>query len=137
MEHAYGLAIVLCMIMTTILLNFYLIMKRVKLYFMVPLITIYLLIELSFLAANITKFSDGGYVTLIIAVVLISIMSIWFTAKKITKSYTKIVKIRDYTKVLSELSVDLTIPKYATHLVYMTNAGRVDEIEEKVMYSIL
>ena len=137
MEHAYGLAIILCMIMTTILLNFYLIMKRVKLYFMVPLITIYLLIELSFLAANITKFADGGYVTLIIAILLICVMSIWFTAKKITKSYTKIVKIRDYTKVLSELSVDLTIPKYATHLVYMTNAGRVDEIEEKVMYSIL
>ncbi|GGA76273.1 putative potassium transport system protein kup [Flavobacterium palustre] len=137
MEHAYGLAIILCMIMTTILLNFYLIMKRVKLYFMVPLITIYLLIELSFLAANITKFADGGYVTLIIAIVLISIMSIWFTAKKITKSYTKIVKVQDYIKVLSELSTDLTIPKYATHLVYMTNAGRVDEIEEKVMYSIL
>lgn len=137
MEHAYGLAIILCMIMTTILLNFFLIMKRVKLYIMVPLITIYLLIEFSFLAANVTKFSDGGYVTLIIAAVLITIMSIWFSAKKITKNYTNIVKIHDYKKVLSELSKDLSIPKYATHLVYMTNAGRVDEIEEKVMYSIL
>ena len=137
MEHAYGLAIILCMIMTTILLNFYLIMKRVKLYFMVPLITIYLLIELSFLAANITKFADGGYVTLIIAIILIGIMSIWNSAKKINKIYTKIVKVEDYKKVLSELSADLSIPKYATHLVYMTNAGRVDEIEEKVMYSIL
>ena len=137
MEHAYGLAIILCMIMTTILLNFYLIMKRVKLYFMVPLITIYLLIELSFLAANITKFADGGYVTLMIAIILIGIMSIWHSAKKINKIYTKIVKIADYKKVLSELSADLSIPKYATHLVYMTNAGRVDEIEEKVMYSIL
>ncbi|MFL9830949.1 KUP/HAK/KT family potassium transporter [Flavobacterium sp. ARAG 55.4] len=137
MEHAYGLAIILCMIMTTILLNFYLIMKRVKLYFMVPLITIYLLIELSFLAANITKFTDGGYVTLMIAIILIGIMSIWNSAKKINKIYTKIVKIGDYKKVLSELSADLSIPKYATHLVYMTNAGRADEIEEKVMYSIL
>ena len=137
MEHAYGLAIILCMIMTTILLNFYLIMKRVKLYFLVPLITTYLLIEFSFLAANITKFTEGGYVTLIIALVLITVMSIWFTAKKINKSYTKIVKLNDYKKVLSELSLDLTIPKYATHLVYMTNAGRADEIEEKVMYSIL
>ncbi len=137
MEHAYGLAIILCMIMTTILLNFYLIMKRVKLYFIVPLITIYLLIEFSFLAANITKFADGGYVTLIIASVLISIMTIWYSAKQINKTYTKLVKIEDYKKVLVELSADLTIPKYATHLVYMTNAGRTDEIEEKVMYSIL
>ncbi|SFF43802.1 KUP/HAK/KT family potassium transporter [Flavobacterium xueshanense] len=137
MEHAYGLAIILCMIMTTILLNFYLIMKRVKLYFIIPLITIYLIIELSFLVANITKFAEGGYVTLLIAIALISIMTIWYLAKQINKSYTKIVKIEDYKKVLGELSTDLSIPKYATHLVYMTNAGRVDEIEEKVMYSIL
>jgi KUP system potassium uptake protein len=137
MEHAYGLAIVLCMIMTTILLNFYLIMKRVKLYFIVPLITIYLLIEFSFFIANITKFAEGGYVTVIIALILIVVMTTWFKAKQISNSYTKIVKIEDYQKVLMELSADLSIPKYATHLVYMTNASRIDEIEEKVMYSIL
>jgi KUP system potassium uptake protein len=137
MEHAYGLAIILCMIMTTILLNFYLIMKRVKWYFFVPLITIYLCIELSFLAANITKFADGGYVTLFIAIILIGVMTTWYRAKQINKSYTKFVKFDDYKKVLSELSADLSIPKYATHLVYMTNANRSDEIEEKVMYSIL
>lgn len=137
MEHAYGLAIVLCMIMTTILLNFYLIMKRVKVFLMVPLITLYVVIEFSFLFAILPKFIDGGYVTLFIAILLISIMTIWYLAKKINKAYTKIVKIEEYKKVLVELSADLTIPKYATHLVYMTNAGRVDEIEEKVMYSIL
>lgn len=137
MEHAYGLAIVLCMIMTTVLLNFYLIMKRVKWYFIGALISIYLVIELSFLAAILPKFIHGGFVTLIIAIVLISIMATWYMAKKISHSYTKIVKINDYKKVLAELSVDLSIPKYATHLVYMTNANRVEEIEEKVMYSIL
>ena len=137
MEHAYGLAIILCMIMTTILLNFYLIMKRVKWYFIVPLMTLYAAIELSFLAANITKFADGGFVTALIALGLIVVMSIWFMAKKISKNYTKIVKIGDYKKVLAELSIDLSIPKYATHLVYMTNANRVDEIEEKVLYSIM
>ncbi|OOG74194.1 KUP/HAK/KT family potassium transporter [Flavobacterium sp. A45] len=137
MEHAYGLAIILCMIMTTVLLNFYLIMKRVKWFFFVPIITIYMCIELSFLAANITKFAEGGYVTLLIALILIGIMTVWYRAKQINKSYTKVVKIDDYKKVLSELSADLSIPKYATHLVYMTNANRSDEIEEKVMFSIL
>ncbi len=137
MEHAYGLAIVLCMIMTTILLNYYLIMKRVKWYFIAPLILLYLAIEFSFLSANIIKFMDGGYVTLFIASILIAIMTTWYLAKKISKNYTKIVKINDYKKVLAELSVDLSIPKYATHLIYMTNSTRVDEIEEKVMYSIL
>ncbi|WP_304200981.1 KUP/HAK/KT family potassium transporter [Flavobacterium alvei] len=137
MEHAYGLAIILCMIMTTILLNYYMILKRVKLYLMVPIITIYLTIEGGFFISNITKFAEGGYVTLIIAFLLISIMTIWYFAKKINKSYTQIVKVEDYKKVLLELSDDLSIPKYATHLIYMTNAGRTDEIEEKVMYSIL
>jgi len=137
MEHAYGLAIVLCMIMTTILLNFYLIMKRVKWYIIGALITVYLVIEFSFLAAILPKFIHGGFVTLIIASALVGVMGTWYLAKQISKNYTKIVKIDDYKKVLAELSVDLSIPKYATHLVYMTNSNRSDEIEEKVMYSIL
>ena len=137
MEAAYGLAIVLCMIMTTILLNYYLIMKRVSMFLIVPVIALYLAIEGSFLVANLDKFPHGGYVTLLIACILIGIMTVWFLAKKISKAYTKIVKIDSYKKVLAELSVDLSIPKYATHLIYMTNSTRTDEIEEKVMYSIL
>ncbi len=137
MEHAYGLAIVLCMIMTTILLTFYLILKRVNMSFIIPLIAIYSIIEFSFLGAILPKFTHGGFVTLIIASLLIAIMGTWFLAKRISKNYTKIVKIETYKKVLAELSLDLSIPKYATHLVYMTNSNRIDEIEEKVMYSIL
>jgi KUP system potassium uptake protein len=137
MEAAYGLAIVLCMIMTTMLLNYYMIMKRVSWYFITPIILVYIAIEFSFLIANLKKFTHGGYVTLFIACILIGVMATWFKAKKISKMYTKIVKIADYKKVLAELSVDLSIPKYATHLVYMTNANRIDEIEEKVMFSIL
>jgi KUP system potassium uptake protein len=137
MEAAYGLAIILCMIMTTVLLNFFMILKRVSWMIIVPLISTYLIIEFSFLIANLKKFPHGGYVTLFIALMLIGIMTIWYFAKKISKNYTKFVKIDSYTKVLAELSADLSIPKYATHLVYMTNASRTDEIEEKVMYSIL
>ncbi|HLF50847.1 KUP/HAK/KT family potassium transporter [Flavobacterium sp.] len=137
MEAAYGLAIVLCMIMTTLLLTYFMVIKRVSWYIISPLILIYLVIEFSFLFANLKKFSHGGYVTLFIAVLLIGVMTTWHMAKKISKNYTKIVKIDNYRKVLAELCVDLSIPKYATHLVYMTNASRVDEIEEKVMYSIL
>ncbi len=112
-------------------------MRRTAVYIILPIILLYLTIEFSFLIACLDKFAHGGYVTLLIAIVLIVIMAIWFKAKQIGKSYTKFVKIDSYKKVLAELSVDLSIPKYATHLIYMTNAGRVDEIEEKVMYSIL
>ena len=137
MEGAYGLAIVLCMIMTTLLLTYFMIIKRISWLVIAPLILVYLTIEISFLIANLNKFLHGGYVTLFIAIILIGIMTIWHLAKKISKNYTKFVKIDSYRKVLAELSADLSIPKYATHLVYMTNANRGDEIEEKVMYSIL
>lgn len=137
MEAAYGLAIVLCMIMTTTLLNYYMITKRIKWYFITPIIAIYGTIEPSFFIANMKKFTHGGYVTIIISVLLMTVMFIWFRAKTISKAYTKFVKINDFKKVLAELSEDMSIPKYATHLVYMTNAGRTDEIEEKVLYSIL
>jgi KUP system potassium uptake protein len=137
MEGAYGLAIVLCMIMTTLLLTYFMIIKRISWLIITPLILFYLVIEISFLIANLNKFLHGGYVTLFIALMLIGIMTIWHFAKKISKNYTKFVNIDSYKKVLAELSADLSIPKYATHLVYMTNANRADEIEEKVMYSIL
>lgn len=137
MEAAYGLAIVLCMIMTTILLNYYLIIKRVSMLFIAPLILVYLIIEFSFLWANLTKFSHGGYFTIFIAAILIGIMFIWFEAKKISRNYTNFVKVEDYKQVLAALTMDLAIPKYATHLVYMTSANRTDEVEEKVMLSIL
>jgi KUP system potassium uptake protein len=137
MEAAYGLAIILCMIMTTSLLNYYFIIRRVNWIAITAIILIYAVIEICFLIANMKKFHDGGNFTIAITAVLIVLMATWWKAKKISKNYTKIVKIDHYKKVLAELSVDLSIPKYATHLVYMTNANRTDEIEEKVMYSIL
>ncbi len=137
MEAAYGLAIVLCMIMTTILLMYFMLLKRWNFFMVLPIVMVFLFIEGCFLAANINKFSHGGYVTLIIASVLMAIMAIWFLAKKIRGSYTEFVKIEKHKETLAELSVDLTIPKYATHLVYMTNASQQDEIESKVIYSIL
>jgi KUP system potassium uptake protein len=137
MEAAYGLAIVLCMIMTTILLGYYMVMKRYKPYAIIAIILIYFTIEFSFLIANISKFSHGGYVSLIIAGLLATIMAVWYTAKKIRSEYTEFTKIDNYKNVLSELSNDMSIPKYATHLVYLTNANRGDEIESKIIYSIL
>ncbi len=137
MEAAYGLAIIFTMIVTTILLIYFMVMKRVNGYVIALVTGMYLVIEVSFLVANLNKFPHGGYVTLMIAGVLMGTMATWWKAKQISKLYTKMVKIDSYKKVLAELSVDLSIPKYATHLVYMTNANRVDEIEEKVMHSIL
>ena len=136
MENAYGLAIILCMLMTTILLNFYMHMKRYNKYFIYVIITIYLGIELSFLAANLSKFTHGGWITLLIACCLILVMSIWYVAKKIQARYVDMVKLADHQEKLMDLSKDESLTKYATHLIYMTSANNQDEIESKIIYSI-
>ncbi|MNJ99292.1 potassium transport protein Kup [compost metagenome] len=137
MEAAYGLAIVLCMLMTTTLLGYYMVMRRYNKILIIFIMAVYFSIEISFLIANMSKFHHGGYVSLIIAGLLALVMSVWFTAKRIRSEYTEFTKIANYKTVLSELSNDMSIPKYATHLVYMTNASRGDEIESKIIYSIL
>ncbi|KGO83355.1 potassium transporter Kup [Flavobacterium beibuense F44-8] len=137
MEAAYGLAIVLCMIMTTTLLGYYMVMKRYNPLLILFTVMVYFSIEISFFIANISKFTHGGYVSLIIAGLLSTIMAVWFTAKKIRSEYTEFTKIDNYKSVLADLSNDKSIPKYATHLVYLTNAQFSDEIESKIIYSIL
>ncbi len=137
MEAAYGLAIVLCMLMTTTLLNFYMHMKRYNVVFIYGIITIYLIIEFSFLAANLSKFSHGGWITLLIALGLMTVMTVWYLAKKIRHRYVDMVKLADHQQKLIDLSNDESLVKYATHLVYMTSANNPEEIESKIIYSIL
>ena len=137
MEAAYGLAIVLCMMMTTTLLNFYMHMKRYNTMFIYFIITLYGIIEVSFLAANLSKFTHGGWITLLIATLLITVMTVWYLAKKIRARYVDVVKLAEHQSKLVDLSRDESIPKYATHLVYMTSANNPEEIESKVIYSIL
>ncbi len=137
MEAAYGLAIVMTMLMTTTLLNFYLIIKRYNPIIITLLISTYVIIEVSFLIANLHKFADGGYITLLIAVLLMVTMFTWYFARKIRNRYLVFVKLSDYLPVLEDLSRDLSVPKYATNLVYLTSADHRTEIESKIMYSIL
>jgi len=137
MEAAYGLAIVLCMLMTTTLLNFYMHMKRYNKYFIYFIITVYLIIESGFLYANLSKFTHGGWITLLIATTLMMVMTVWHLAKKIRNRYIDMVRFDDHKQMLIDLSNDESLQKYATHLIYMTSANNPEEIESKIIYSIL
>lgn len=137
MEAAYGLAITLCMIATSLLFANFLVVKRTKPVFIYLYLLVYLTIELSFLAANMDKFPHGGYVTVIIGSILFFIMYNWFETRKIKNRYTEFVGLEHYVQKLKELSNDASVPKYATHLVYLTSADNPKEIEHKTMYSIL
>ncbi|MDO5637489.1 MAG: KUP/HAK/KT family potassium transporter [Myroides sp.] len=137
MEAAYGLAIVMCMLATSILLTYYMILKRFHTLIILGFILIYSIVEISFFIANIEKFSHGGYVSLIIAACIGSVMSIWFVGKRIRRSYTEFVPMEKHISVIEDLSNDESIAQYANNLIYLTNAQNKNEIESKVIYSIL
>ncbi|TAN16607.1 MAG: potassium transporter Kup [Chitinophagaceae bacterium] len=136
MEAAYGLSITIAMIMTSCLLIYYLMMRRVKKIFIALYLVIYLTIEFSFLFANMDKFPHGGYVTIVIAGAIFLVNYVWYQSRKIRNRYVEFVKIGDYLPQLQELSNDNSIPKYSTHLVYLTSANNPKEIEHKIIYSI-
>lgn len=138
MEAAYGLSITITMIMTSCLFSYYMYVKRVPTLLIITYLLVYFTIEFSFLTANlIEKFAEGGIVTVFVAGGLFMTMIIWFRARKIKNRYVEFVRLDNYIPILQELSNDASIPKYATHLVYLTSANNPKEIEHKILYSIL
>ncbi|GAA4386930.1 KUP/HAK/KT family potassium transporter [Hymenobacter koreensis] len=136
MEAAYGLAITITMMMTTLLLSMWLRTKRVAGPLVLLFLVVYGGIEGSFLIANLIKFPHGGWVSVAISLCLIGVMYVWLRAYFIKRRLTEFVKIDPYMDALKELSDDDTVPKYATHLVFMSSAERQTEIESKIIYSI-
>jgi KUP system potassium uptake protein len=137
MEHAYGLSIILAMMMDTLLFSFFLYLKRSYFILIAVFFLVFFGIEGSFLLANLHKLVHGGWVTLLVTSFLLINMYGWTKARKIRSRLVEFIKLSDYLKILTELSNDTSIPKYATHLVYMSSATTRDEIESKIIYSIL
>jgi KUP system potassium uptake protein len=137
MEAAYGLAITLCMLATSVLFANYLISRRAPSTLIYLYLAVYLIIEFSFLFANLEKFPHGGFVTLIVGGGLFAVMYVWYRSRKIKNRYVEFVRLENYIPQIQELSTDRTVPKFATHLMYMTSANNPKEIEHKIIYSIL
>jgi KUP system potassium uptake protein len=137
LEAAYGLAIILTMLMNTFLFSYFLYAKKSKYVWVVGYFCLFMFIEVSFLIANLQKFTHGGWVSMVIASVMITIMYIWLSASKIKARLTEYTKLDEYIEPLKSLSEDMSVPKYASHLIFMSNASRANEIESKVIYSIL
>jgi KUP system potassium uptake protein len=137
MEAAYGLAIVVTMLSTTILYSNFLVLKRTASVWIYIFLFGYLVYESAFLIALMEKFVHGGYVTLLVGGALFAVMYVWYRSRKIKNRYVEFVRLENYIPMIQELSNDKTIPKYATHLVYMTSANNHNEIEHKIIYSIL
>lgn len=137
MEAAYGLAIILTMLSTTVLFANYLVLHRVKSIFIYIFLLGYFSIEIAYLIALLQKFIHGGYITLLLGTLMFGVMYIWYRSRRIKNRYIEFVRLEHYIPMIQELSNDKTVTKYATHLVFMTSANNPKEIEHKIIYSIL
>jgi len=136
MEAAYGLAITLTMLMTTILFANYLFRRHVPSIFVASYLCVYITIEACFLFANLMKLGHGGWVTLVIGAGVASVMFTWNSGSRLKMAYTDYESLPQHLPALELLSKDLNVPKYATNLVYMTGAPFPKLIESKVIFSL-
>lgn len=137
MEAAYGLSISITMLMTTLLLFYYLDKKHYSWYVKWGFLSAYLIIELTFLIANLHKFPYGGWLTILLAGVIFFMMFIWNRGRETKKRFTEFLPISSYGEVLKDLRNDIEIPKFASNLVYITRADKCSDVESKIIYSIL
>ena len=138
MEAAYGLAITITMMVTTFLLTIFLWYKlRWNKLLVMLLMLLFASIEITFFIANIQKFPEGGYITLIISSIFFFIMYTVHRGRRITNRFTKFVDLGEHVPMIKELIDDEEIPKFATHIIYLTKANVKHEIEEKIIKSIL
>lgn len=136
MEAAYGLAITITMLSTTLLMVFYLMKIKRKRWMILLFMVVYFTIEGSFLAANLAKFVHGGWFTILLAGLIAFVMYVWQRGRRIKNQFTRFVKIVDSVQTIKDISNDTTIQKYATNLVYITHADYSTDIETKILYSI-
>lgn len=136
MEAAYGFSITIAMMMTTYLLTHYLLYNlkwnRILVF---GLLAIFATIEVSFFIANVAKIKER-WMFLFFELFIFLTMYVWFYARKINNRFTRFVELGKYVPQIKELSEDDNIPKFSTHLIYLTKANNRHEIEEKVIRSI-
>ena len=137
MEAAYGLSISITMFVTTLLLSIYLYKVKKDKVFATMFLIFFGIEELLFLYANSLKFVNGGYITVIIALLIFIIMFIWYKGTEIKERESQYLTVKNYTKQLLQLSADKSIVKYATNLVYLTGAKQEEDVDYAVLYSIL
>jgi len=136
MEAAYGLSITLTMIMTTLLLSYYLHQKKINHRLIRLLWLVYLTVEGSFLIANLHKFRYGGWFTLLLATLFFLIMYGWYFGRKLKNRYVTFIRVDKYFELFKMLVQDNSVPKMATNLVYIIKANMLDQVESKVIQSI-
>ena len=136
MEAAFGLSVTLTMLMSTVLINFYLWRRKFNPIIIACITGLFLIVEISFLAANLQKVKDGGWITLLIGMLLFATMYFWWKGRNYKSGIMQWRKVKDIIPLIKELSLDKTIRKEATNLVYLTTSTSTARIESNIVNSI-
>ncbi len=137
MESAYGLAITVTMLMTTLLISVYLNKVKGKKLLSIGVLVIFGMIEAVFFASSLTKFTHGGYVTVVLTCILLALMYVWHRGTKLERKFYHHLDMRDYIDELDQLRSDTELPLYCHNLVYLESAHNEPTIDRDILYSIL
>lgn len=137
MEAAYGLAITVTMLMTTVLLTSYLAFVRDRKALAVPFAFFFGAIEAFFFFSSLTKFTHGGYVTVFLAFAIFCVMLIWHHGTSIELRERVNLPVSDYADQIRALSADEEVPILADNLVFLTNDQSTSKLDRDILYSIL
>ncbi len=136
MTAAYGFSITVAMLMTTILIFYFLrYVKRYPFWIVGAIVTVFVCVETCFFAANAIKLLKRLFF-LVFEIGLIFTMYLWYHARKITLRMLAFVDLKDYLPLLKQLSNDSSIHKYTTHLIYLTKSDSYKKIEKRIIDSI-
>jgi KUP system potassium uptake protein len=136
MVEAYGLAIIVDILMTSLLLLHFVHMRNHSFKHALLLGLIFVPLELVFFFTNLPKIIHGGWFTLLSAAVIFLAVLVFYWARQIRKRHTNFVPFEEQQPILLDLMKDETIPRYATNLVYFVLSDDPKLIDANVMYSI-
>lgn len=136
-EAAYGLAVTIAMLTTTLLLAFWLRLRGVNMIVVGAFFAFFMTVEGIFFVANMSKFVHGGWFSLMIAAVVGSIMIVWRNSTRRRASFIEYRRMADSAATISAVKADREIPKYASNLVYLSRSGDPSLVESKLLYSIV
>ena len=137
-EHisaAYGLALTITMITTTVLLAVYMWYNRHKVGAIVFSI-VFLSIQIMFFIASMAKFMHGGWFTMLLTLMILMIMVTWNDGTKIERSQRRHMKRKDFLPALEKLHGDFRIPYFADNIVYLTSDSEMKRLDTDIFFSI-
>ena len=137
-EHisaAYGLALTITMITTTILLAVYIWHSGRRLGAIVFTV-LFLAIQFMFFFASMAKFLHGGWFTMLLTFAILLVMYTWNEGTKLERAQRRHMQPAECLPVLKRLHDDDTIPYFADNIVYLTSDPETKRIDTDIFFSI-